>query len=60
MDMYMSKCQNKNKARERKVKPPKLQETFPFCMMQIHYNMLIWKENIKLQKQNVRVWAGFK
>jgi hypothetical protein len=58
--MHMSECQNKNKARERKVKPPKLQQTFPFRMMQIQHNMLIWKENIKLQKQDVRVWAEFK
>ena len=58
--MYMSECQNKKKARERKVKPPKLQQTFPFHMMQIHHYMLIWKENTKLLKQNVRVWAGFK
>jgi len=56
----MNECQNTNKARQRKVKPPKLQQTFPFRMMQIYHNMLIWKENIKIQKQDVRVWAGFK
>jgi hypothetical protein len=46
--------QNKKKATEKKVEPPKLQQTFPFRMMQIRHNMLIWKENIKLLKQNVR------
>jgi len=56
----MSESQNKNKVKERKVKPQKLQQIFLFRMMQIHHNMLIWKENIKLQKQNIRVWAGFK
>jgi len=50
----MSESQSKNKVKERKVTPPKLQQTSPFRMMQIHHNVLIWTENIKLQKQNVR------